>query len=69
MEFVKPLAAVKHIGRRIRRTYVLACAREDAHRHGFAVPDGTWHCAPCGRAFLDKRAFMLHRQPCEGMVA
>jgi transposase-like protein len=69
MGLVKLLAAVKHIGRRIRRAYVLACAREDALRHGFAVPDGTWHCAPCGRTFFDRRTFTLHGPGCGGALA
>jgi hypothetical protein len=47
-------------GRRLRRAYQVACAREDAKRLGVAVPDGVWFCAPCRVAMLDGLEMLLH---------
>lgn len=46
--------------RRLRRSYQLACAREDRVRLGLTVPDGVWFCAPCRRAMLDGLEMLLH---------
>lgn len=45
---------------RMRRSYHLACAREDRRRLGVRVPDGVWFCAPCRRAFLDGLDIVRH---------
>jgi hypothetical protein len=46
--------------RRLRIAYQLTCAREDAARLGFSVPDGVWFCAPCRVAVLDRPEMLLH---------
>jgi hypothetical protein len=46
--------------RRICRAYQLTCAREDAARLGFSVPDGVWFCAPCRVTMFDGLEMLLH---------
>jgi hypothetical protein len=42
------------------RAYHVACAREDAHRHGFRVPIGAWFCERCRLVMWERHAFVLH---------
>lgn len=48
------------LGRRMTRAYHVACAREDAARHGFRVPLGAWFCERCRLVVWERHAFTLH---------
>ena len=60
MALLGPHRTVARMCRRLRRAYVLTCAREDCRRHGLRIPNGVWYCAPCGHTFLDGQAFTRH---------
>jgi len=55
-----PLRVVPRLCRRLRRSYVLICAKEDCRRLGLRIPNGIWHCGPCGHTFLDGPTFTRH---------
>jgi hypothetical protein len=55
----RPTGFVRRAARRVRRTYVFMCAREDALRHGLIVPSGVWSCT-CSAVAFTADAFRLH---------
>jgi hypothetical protein len=52
--------AARRLLRRLRRSYHLHCAREDAAVLGLTTPDGVWSCLPCRVVFLDTLGYVGH---------
>lgn len=52
------------VSRRATRAYHLACAREDALRHGLRVPVGAWICQHCRLVVWERDAFVRHLRAC-----
>jgi hypothetical protein len=50
----------RSLARRTGRAYQMACARDDAARHGFTVPDGVWVCEACEAVLLDAADLSRH---------
>jgi hypothetical protein len=48
------------LARHTSRAYHLACARDDAARHRYSVPDGVWVCDECDVVLLDAAEASRH---------
>ncbi|WP_131732667.1 hypothetical protein [Actinomadura formosensis] len=53
-------SAVRGTWRRLVRTYTTLCARDDAAKHGYTVPDGIWACVRCHQPHLELSALYHH---------
>ncbi|WP_329247001.1 hypothetical protein OG417_52725 [Actinoallomurus sp. NBC_01490] len=50
----------RSLARHTSRAYHLACARDDAARHRYSVPDGVWVCDECDVVLLDAAEASRH---------
>lgn len=53
-------SAVRRTWRRLVRSYIALCARDDAAEYGVTIPSGIWACANCHQGHLELASLQYH---------